>query len=175
MTGSDFADRLTRVVAVAIGFSLVALAIVMARPAGGHGGVLPASLRISAGQDGAVAITPAAPKSLLVSGPMRPGSQASGRMQLRNETGKKLAIGLRAEPSSTALDGIARVKITAAGRTLADTTLQALRQGTAGRLRLAPGAAASVRVRAWIPAEIETGYEGASVDVLLSPVEAGGR
>ncbi len=67
------------------------------------------------------------------------------------------------------------MKITAAGRTIADTTLQALRQGTAGRVRLASGAAAAVQVRAWIPAETETGYEGASVDVLLSTVEAGGR
>jgi hypothetical protein len=175
MTGSDFADRLTRIAALAIGFALVAVLIVMARPAGGHGGVLPASLRFAASQDGAVAISPAAPKPMLLSGPMRPGSHAEGRMWLRNETGESLAVGLRAVPSSTALDGIARVKVIAGGKVIADTTLQALRQGTAGKVRLAPGAAAPVLVRAWIPAEIETGYEGAAVSVALDLAEASGR
>jgi hypothetical protein len=175
MIGSNFADKLTRVVAVAIGFSLVALLIVMARPAGGHGGVLPASLRFAASQDGAVAIIPAAPKPLLVSGPMRPGSHVAGKMRLRNETGKSLAVGFRAEPSSTALDGIAHVKITSGGKTIADTTLQALRQGSAGAVPLAPGRGASIRVLAWIPADTETGYEGASVDVQLATVDRGRR
>jgi hypothetical protein len=175
MTGSDFADRLTRIAAAAVGFALVGVLIVTARPAGGHGGVLPASLRFAASQDGAVAIAPAAPKPMLLSGPLRPGSHAEGRMWLRNQTGVSLAVGLRAKPSSSALDGIARVRITAGGEVIADTTLQALRQGTAGRVRLAAGAAALVRVRAWIPAEIETGYEGADVSVALSPVEASGR
>lgn len=165
----------TRALAAAIGFALVAVLIVIARPAGGDGGVLPASLRISASQDGAVAISPAAPKPMLSSGPMRPGSHAAGKMWLRNETGENLAVGLRAEPSSTALDGVAHLKISSGGRTIADTTLQALRQGTAGKVRLAPGAAASVRVRAWIPADTETGYEGANVAVRLTTVEGSGR
>lgn len=168
---SSAADRFTRTIGAAIGLGLVAALIVAARPAGGHGGVLPASLRFTAGLDGAVAIEPAPPRPLLESGAMRPGSHASGTMSVRNQTGEALAVRLRAKPSSTALDGTAQVRLLSGGRTLADGALQALRQGSAGALRLRPGAAARVRVLAWIPAEVETGYEGRHVAVELEPVE----
>jgi hypothetical protein len=172
---SHFTDGLTRVVATAIGLVFVAALIAIARPAGGHGGVLPGSLRFSAGQDGAVAVLPAAPTPFIESGPMRPGSHASGTLTLRNETGKRLAVGLAAQTSSRALDGIARVRIIAAGRTIADSTLQALRDGTEGRVSLDPGAGATVRVIAVIPADVETGYEGRRVSVRLLPVEGSAR
>lgn len=169
--GTSAADRFTRAIGAAIGLGLVAALIVAARPAGGHGGVLPAELRFAAMLDGAVAVEPAAPRPLLRSGPLRPGSHASGTMSVRNETGTALAVGLLAKPDSTALDGTAHVRLVSRGRVLFDETLQALRQGTAEAIRLAPGAAAPVRVTAWIPAETETGYEGRHVAVELRPVE----
>jgi len=165
------ADRFTRAIGAAIGLALVAALILAARPAGGHGGVLPASLRFTTALDGVVAAQPAPPKPLLASGPMRPGSHARGAFSLRNESGETLAVRLRARPSSTALDGIAQVRLVSRGVVLFEGTLQALRQGTAEALRLRPGGAASVRVTAWIPAEVETGYEGHDVAVSLEPVE----
>jgi hypothetical protein len=165
------ADRFTRAIGAAIGLGLVAALIVAARPAAGHGGVLPASLRFTAELDGAVMVEPAAPRPLLASGSMRPGSHASGAMTIRNQTGETLAVRLRAKPSSTALDGTAQVRLVSDSQVLADGTLQALRQGSAGVLRLRPGASAPVRVLAWIPAEVETGYEGRHVAVGLEPVE----
>ena len=165
------ADRFTRAIGAAIGLGLVAALIVMARPAGGHGGVLPASLRFTAALDGAVAAQPAAPKPLLASGPMRPGSHARGDFTLRNQTGGTLAVRLRAKPSSTALDGTAQVRLRSRGAELFEGTLQALRQGTAQAVRLRPGGAARVHVVAWIPAGVETGYEGREVAVALEPVE----
>jgi len=164
-------DRFTRAIGAAIGLALVAALIVAARPAGGHGGVLPASLRFTASLDGAVAAEPAAPKPLLSSGPMRPGSHARGNFTLSNQTGEALAVRLRAKPSSTALDGTAQVRLDSRGVVLSEGTLQVLRQGTTEALRLAPGAAAPVHVVAWIPAEVETGYEGRDVAVALEPVE----
>ncbi len=161
-------------IAVAIGAALVVALLVQARPAGGHGGVLPASLSFFAAPDGAVEAAPAAPRALLESGPLRPGGHAAGTLRLRNQTGSRLAVGLRAEPSSTALDGLVRVRLVAAGRVLADTTLQALRQGTPGRLRLAPGAGTTVRVIARLPAEVVTGYEGRDVTVNLVPMDREG-
>jgi hypothetical protein len=169
--GTAATDRFTRAIGAAIGLGLVAALIVAARPAGGHGGVLPAELRFTAGLDGAVAIEPATPKPLLVSGPMRPGSHASATMTVRNQTGEALAVRLRAQPDSTALDGTAHVRLVSAGRVLFDETLQTLRQGTAEAIRLQPGGAAAVRVTAWIPAETETGYEGRRVAVELAPEE----
>src|SRR3954470_8754001 len=165
------ADRFTRAIGAAIGLGLVVALIAMARPAGGHGGVLPASLRFTAVLDGAVAVEPAAPKPLLASGPMRPGSHAQGDLTLRNQTGETLAVRLRAKPSSTALDGTAQVRLVSRGVVLSEGTLQALRQGSAEAVRLRPGAAAPVHVVAWIPAEVETGYEGRDVAVALEPVE----
>ncbi|HEX5592109.1 MAG TPA: hypothetical protein VFX35_02035 [Solirubrobacterales bacterium] len=165
------ADRFTRAIGAAIGLGLVAALIVMARPAGGHGGVLPASLRFTATLDGAVAAAPAAPQPLLASGPLRPGDHARGAFALRNETGETLAVRLRAKPSSTALDGIAQVRVESQGDALFEGTLQALRQGTADAVRLPPGGAVRVRVTAWIPAEVETGYEGRDVAVALEPSE----
>ena len=164
-------DRFTRAIGAAIGLGLVAALIVAARPAGGHGGVLPATLRFTAVLDGAVAAEPAAPKPLLASGPMRPGSHAGGDFTLRNQTGETLAVRLRAKPGSTELDGTAQVRLESRGVVLSEGTLQALRQGTAEPLRLGPGGAASVHVVAWIPAEVETGYEGRSVAVVLEPEE----
>jgi hypothetical protein len=133
--------------------------------------VLPAELRFTAALDGALAVEPAPPRPLLASGPMRPGSHAAGTMSVRNQTGAVLAVRLRAKPDSTALDGTAHVRLASQGRILFDETLQALRQGTAAAVRLAPGATASVRVSAWIPADTETGYEGQHVAVELEPVE----
>lgn len=164
-------DRFTRAIGAAIGLGLVAALIVAARPAGGHGGVLPASLRFTAALDGAVAAEPAAPKPLLVSGPMRPGSHARGSFTLSNQTGETLAVRLRAKLSSTALDGTAQVRLESRGVVLSEGTLQALRQGTTVPLRLSPGGAAPVQVVAWIPAEVETGYEGRDVAVSLEPTE----
>jgi hypothetical protein len=169
--GPSAADRFTRAIGAAIGLGLVAALIVAARPATGHGGVLPATLRFAAALDGSVAISPSAPRPLLVSGPMRPGSHVVGTMTVRNQTGEALAVRLRAKPDSTALDGTAQVRLTSGGRTLSEGTLQALRQGTAAALELSPGGAARVRVVAWIPAEVETGYEGRQVAVELEPSE----
>lgn len=78
---------------------------------------------------------------------------------------------LRAMPSSTALDATVQVRLESGGVVLSEGTLQALRQGTSVAVRLWPGAAAPVSVLAWIPAEVETGYEGRDVAVALEPVE----
>lgn len=166
----SFADRFTRAAGAATGFVLVAALIVAARPAGGDGGVLPASIRFLGLGDGAVALSPAA-RPLLRSGPLRPGDGAGGSVVVRNQTGTTLAVRLRAHPDSTALDGLARVRLQTAGETLFDGTLQALRQGTSVPLRLAPGAARRLRITATLPAEVETGYEGRRVDVNLEPSE----
>jgi hypothetical protein len=170
MTTTDFADKTMRVIGVAIGLGLVVAAIIATRPAEGHGGVLPASLRVVAGQDGAVAVSPATPRPLLLGDAMRPGGHLSGRLRLRNQTGRRLAVGLRAHPSSTGLDGTVHVRLSSGGVTFFDGTLQALRAGSEGSVPLMPGAAATVRATAWVPADTETGYEGIQVSVLLTPV-----
>jgi hypothetical protein len=171
MTVSELNDRITRVLAAALGVAVVIVLVLVACPAGGHGGVLPASLRFTASQDGAVAITPAAPKALLEDSHLRPGRHVAGEMTLRNQTGAPLAIGISASPSSTALDGITRVRISAGAETIFDSTLGVLRNGTDAPLRIGPGSSRKVWVSAWIPAREPTGYEGRRVDVQLTVQE----
>lgn len=174
MTVSQLNDRLTRVLAAALGVGLVVALILIARPASGHGGVLPASLSFTAVEDGAVEASPLAPRTVLADARMRPGSHAGGYLRLRNQTGARLAVRLRALPSSTALDGLARVRVSADGHPIFDSTLQLLRQGTTA-IGLGPGAVAKVHVVASIPADTETGYEGRRVEVRLAPVEGTAR
>lgn len=174
MTVSQLNDRLTRVLAAALGVGLVVALILIARPASSHGGVLPASLRVTAVEDGAVEASPVAPRTVLADAHMRPGSHADGYLRLRNQTGVRLAVSLRALPSSTALDGLAQVRVSAGGNEIFDSTLQLLRQGTAA-IELKPGAVAKVHVVASIPAATETGYEGRRVEVQLAPAEAAAR
>lgn len=174
MTVAELNDRITRVLAAALGVAIVVAVVLMARPAGGHGGILPASLRFVASQDGAIAVSPAAPRSLLEATHLRPGDHVAGALELRNQTGERLPVSLRAEPSSTILDGITRVRIEAAGQSVFDSTLQALREGS-DPIPVAPGAAVTVHLTAWIPAGEATGYEGRRVEVVLVPTESGGR
>jgi hypothetical protein len=173
MTVADLNDRITRVLAAALGVAIVVAVVLMARPAGGHGGVMPASLRFAASPDGAIAVAPAAPRSLLEADHLRPGDHVAGALVLRNQTGERLPVALRAEPSSTILDGITRVRIEAGGRNVFDSTLQALREGS-DPIRIAPGGTVTARVSAWIPAAEATGYEGRHVDVMLVPEEGPG-
>ena len=175
MTAAELNDRIIRIVAAALGAAIVLAIVLLARPAGGHGGVLPASLRLTLSQDGAIAVSPAAPKPLAENARLRPGGHVAGAAVVRNQTGERLAVRLRAQPSSTALDGLALVRISAGAKTIFDSTLQALRQGTSGAIAIAPGAAARVRVLARIPADAATGYEGRHVDVELTPYEATAR
>jgi hypothetical protein len=171
---SELRDRYIRIVAAAIGACLVVALIAVSRPEGGQGGIMPASLRVTAAQDGAVAVTPAAPKALLDAS-LRPGGSADGQLVLRNQTGKRLAVGLRAQPSSTALDGIVAVRVSAGERVLAETTLQGLRAGSEGAVQIEPGRAARIDFSASIAAENETGYEGRHVAVELFPVYGRGQ
>ena len=166
-------DRAARAAGAAHGICLAIALIAIARPASGHGGVLPATLSVAAHQDGAIAISPASPRPLIPSTRMRPGGRARGSLLMTNQTGSRLAVRLRATPSSTGLDGIVRVRVRAGGDALADTTIQGLRQGSSA-LTLAAGEARRVRLLAWIPNEIETGYEGRVVSVGLVPVETPG-
>ena len=115
-------------------------------------------------------MTPAAPRAVLASGPLRPGGHAAGTLALRNQTGSRLAVGLRAVPD---LDRARRPRPRAghrpAGASSPTRPCRCCGRGTPGRLRLAPGAAARLRVVASLPADAETGYEGARVAVRLVP------
>jgi hypothetical protein len=168
-------SRLPRLAGGALGGCIAVAAIVLALPGGGRGGVLPATLDVAVRSSGAIAALPADPSVVLHAGGLRPG--AGGRaatFELANESGKGLAVGLRAQASSTELDGVVRLRVSAGRRTVVDSTVGQLRAGGSTPLPIAPGARRSLRIAAWIPGEVETGYEGREVRVELLPTLAGG-
>jgi hypothetical protein len=153
-----------------IGACLAVALIVLALPSGGQGGVLPASLEVSVESGAAIAAVPAAPDALLQVNDLRPaGPGASAGFELVNQAGRTATVGLRAEPSSAALDGQVRIEIEANGATLADSTLAELRAGTPGSIVLGSGESRHLRVSVSVPGTATDGFQGGHVAVLLVP------
>jgi hypothetical protein len=167
--------RLPRVAGGAVGVCLAVAVILLALPGRGRGGVLPATLSVTVRSGAAIAATPAAPNVVLHAGGLRPGTGGhAGALELVNQAGRSLNVSLRAAPSSTALDGMVRFRIRAGRRTLADETIGQLRAAGSAPLPIPSGGSRTVRVSAWMPGEVETGYEGRDVRVELLPTLAGG-
>jgi len=166
--------RLPRFAGALVGAGIAVAVVVLALPSGGHGGVLPASVDVTVRSDGALAAQPAAPSVVLHSASLRPGTPAAeASFDLVNEAGQPLTAALRAIPSSTELDSLARVQLVADGRTFGDMTIGELRRGTPISLVIASGERRHVRLAIEIPASVETGYEGRHVDLQLVPAVAG--
>jgi hypothetical protein len=157
-----------RMAGALVGVGLALALLFFSRP-GAAGSPLPAAVRVTVAPMGELEVTPAPPRPVFVADALRPGGpSATGGFLVRNQTGANLAVALAASANSTALDGLLRLRVEAAGRVLADTTLQGLR-ARALHLRLASGEGARLRLRAWLPEDILSGYEGRLVEVSLSP------
>lgn len=104
------------------------------------------------------------PAGLVLAGTgMRPGPDAAGahgRLRIRNQTGTRLAVRLRALPSSGDLDQMLALRISSRGTELYRGTLGGLRRWTRRPLGLAPGGERTLDLRAWLPASVGDGYRG---------------
>lgn len=147
----------------------LALALILASLPGAAGSPLPASVRVAVRPPGELEITPAPPRPVLVAESLRPGGRrAAGHFQMRNQTGDDLVIALKTRADSKAFDGLLRFRVRIAGRLVADTTLEGLRRRPL-RLRLTPGQRVRLRLEAWLPKDILSGYEGRLVKLSLVP------
>jgi hypothetical protein len=118
---------------------------------------------------GELEVSRPAPRPLLVANSLRPGGRrAATDFRVRNQTGVALALRLRAEPDSTALDGLLRLRLLEGHRVLADSTLEGLGLHPAV-FDLRSGEARYLRLEAWIPRDVLSGYEGRLVHVTLVP------
>jgi hypothetical protein len=157
-----------RVAGAVLGVGLALALLVLSRP-GAAGSPLAAEVRIEVAPVGELEVRPGPPQPVLVAAGLRPGGKpAAAGFLVRNQTGAELAVDLIARPDSTALDGLLRVRAWADGRRLADTTLGGLRVRPLP-LRLASGERVRLRLQAWLPEEVSSGYEGRLVDVSLVP------
>jgi len=146
----------------------VALALLLATRPSASFARLPASVGFTIPATGELAVTPAPGRPFLLARALTPdGPPARARFTLRNQTGETLAVGFRADAGARQLDGLLRIRLRAGDTTLANTTLQGLRNGSATVL-LRSGAARSISLEAWIP-DATNDYEGRHADVALTP------
>ncbi|MCW3014648.1 MAG: hypothetical protein JWO02_1740 [Solirubrobacterales bacterium] len=160
---------LARTLGACLGVAGAALLLFTARPSA-NVPRLPATVRLAVASTGELEVTPTPLRRVLGSRSLVPGGRRTqARFTIRNQTGKTLVVGFRAPAASTPLDGLLRVRLSSAGASLANSTLQGLRRGSAATLRIASGTTRRLRVQAWIPRDISDGYEGQQATVLLTP------
>ena len=131
-------------------------------------GTLGLDLRVSASPTAELAASPQGPlltATRLV--PRTSHSAAEGTAQLTNQTGRRLAVKLRAVPSSGDLDELLVLELWADGQPLRRARLGELRRFGRERFVLESGETQSLRVRASLPSSVERGYEGRIEDVQL--------
>lgn len=174
--GTTAKDNVARLAGALIGVGLAVALLLWSRP-DANGSPLGATVRVEVAPSGELEVTPPFPRPVMVAGSLWPGGpRAVRRFRLRNQTGTELAVALRALPSSSALNGLLRVRVSDGGEPLAATTLEGLQRRPI-RLRLASGQASRLRLEAWLPRDVLSGYEGRLVEVSLVPEihPAGGR
>lgn len=160
--------NLVRAAGALLGVGLALTLLAVSRP-GAAVAPAPASVRFLLAPVGELEISPAPPRPALAARGLRPGGpRASGQFELRNQTGEELVVRLGAATDSSSLDGLVKVEIRAGDRLLTETTLQGLGLHPA-KLRLASGQRARLRLAAWLPVDVLTGYEAAQVEVTLIP------
>ena len=131
-------------------------------------GPLGLDLRVTASPTAELAASPAGPlltATRLVPRTRRSG--AEGTAHVVNQTGRPLAVKLRALPSSGDLDELLMLELWADGQPLRRARLGQLRRFGRERFVLASGQTRRVRVRASLPSSVEHGYEGRIEDVRI--------
>ena len=114
-------------------------------------------------------MTPAPGRPFLARRALTPGGPpAAASFTVRNQTGKTLAVGFRADAAARELDGLLRIRLRAGDATLADTTLQGLRHGSAHRAPALRRRALRQPSKRGSPTATND-YEGRDVDVELTP------
>jgi hypothetical protein len=159
---------IARAAGAILGIALAAALLVTSRPAAMPAS-LPANAEFTVGMTGELEVTPAATEPVLTAR-LQPADRVTESFEVRNQTGETLDVGFAARAASHELDGLLNVRLVADSRTMADTTLQGLRQGTTTPIVLASGEAATLRLTASIPDDVVDGYEGRIADITLQPV-----
>jgi hypothetical protein len=173
MESANRIESYVRRAGVAAGIVLVAVVVLAFRVPGGSG---------TLGADVIVAISPTGELGVSRPGPfmsatgLRPGDTLTGEVEVANQTGRRLAVRLRALPDSKDLDRLLVVDVRAGRARLFHGRLGGLRANTPA-FRLDSGRKRALRVRAWLPAGLKGGYAGRieTIKLELSSTLVGGR
>jgi hypothetical protein len=172
MESENRIESYVRRAGVFAGVALVAVVVLAFRIPDGSG---------TLGADVIVAISPTGELGVSRPGPfmsatgLRPGGTMSGEVEVANQTGRPLAVRLRALPDSKDLDRLLVVDVRAGGARLFHGRLRGLRAKTPA-FRLDSGRKRALRIRASLPASVRSGYAGRIETISLelsSTVETG--
>ena len=175
MESGNRIESYVRRAGVALGIALVAVVVLAFRVPDGTG---------TLGADVIFAVSPTGELGVSRPGPfmsatgLRPGRAFEGGFAVTNQTGKPLAVRLRALPDGRDLDRLLVVDLAVdhAARPIYHGPLGGLRAKTRA-LRIEPGRERKLRVRASLPAGLRGGYAGRieSIGFELSSTVAGPR
>jgi hypothetical protein len=170
MHNQSTVERWVKRIGVAAGVAIVCAVMLAFRVPDGSGR-LGADVIVSISPTGELGVDPAGP--FLTATGLRPGSAASGDFRVGNQTGKTLAVRLRALPDTRDLDRLLDVRIGAdhAPRPIFTGRLDALRAPTRS-FRLRPGQQRTLNVRAALPAGAKSGWAGRISTVKLELTSA---
>ena len=163
--GRDRGTRIARWVGLSVGLAVVVAALFAWRVAPAPGPLLGADVKFTAAPTGELEVSPTG--RFLSGTDLRPsGRVLIGMLAIRNQTGGRLAVQLRALPSLDDLDDILWVEITSPQGVLFSGDLGTFRDWTSP-LIVRRGQAESLLFRAWMPAQTPSGYEGDEAAVIL--------
>lgn len=158
---------MTRAIGLILGLALVAVAVLAGRVAGGHAPV-GSAVTVTALPTGELGLSRSG--RILVAPDLHPGgpsNAARSSVVLHNQTGRTLAVRMRAVPSLPDLDGLLVVALEVAGSPPRVGAVGTLARWSPRPLVLARGESRRLVIRAWLPAGVRAGYQGRIVDVDL--------
>jgi hypothetical protein len=153
-------DERLRWLAVVAGVAMVAAVVVTARVPRGTG-LASADVVFIAAPTGELGVSPVG--AFLTGTGLVPASESHGHLSVTNQTGKRLAVLVRALPESRDLDDVLQVEIASEGTRVFEGTLGDLRRGA--DVAVGPGVTAPLDFRAWLPETLRGGYQGRVVSV----------
>jgi hypothetical protein len=156
MESGNRIESYVRRAGVAAGVVLVAVLVVAFRIPDGSG-TLGADVILSVSPTGELGVS--RPGPFMSATGLRPGGALSGEVDVTNQTGKRLAVRLRALPDSKDLDRLLVVDVRVGDTRLYRGPLGGLRANTRA-FRLDSGRQQPLRVRASLPASVREGYAG---------------
>ena len=156
-----------RAIGLLLGLGLILGAVLAGRVTGG---AAPAgsAITVSMSRSGELQVFPSG--TVLTAPDLHPGgpaTAASGRVVMRNQTGRSLAVRLRAVPSLPDLDRLLWMELGVEGGPRLSAEVGALRRWSERPFVIRSGERRRISVRAWIPAGVREGYQGRVADVAL--------
>jgi hypothetical protein len=128
-------------------------------------GRLGADIAIAFLQTGELQLSSVTP--LINESDLRPGASVDGSVDLRNSSGSRLLVRVTADPSITDLDRLLWIDISVDRTRIYHGPLGALREGS-GRFTISPQQSRILDVRAWLPPNVDEGYQGRIDQVSLT-------